>query len=91
MFIEPLGYDSVEMAWCFALFKNEVTRRMPEIKKWELIIARDIVQSHLYFKIAKHDKTSPIFSVDQEPVRRSFTWFFAEDKVRRSQKIVQNL
>ncbi|GFV84175.1 hypothetical protein TNCV_3038361 [Trichonephila clavipes] len=23
-----------------------------------------------------HDKTSPIFYVDQEPVRRSFTWFF---------------
>ncbi|GFT86275.1 hypothetical protein TNCV_3258141 [Trichonephila clavipes] len=22
-----------------------------------------------------HDKTSPIFSVDKEPVRRSFTWF----------------
>ncbi|GFW72536.1 hypothetical protein TNCV_3797641 [Trichonephila clavipes] len=23
-----------------------------------------------------HDKTSPIFSIDQEPVRRLFTWFF---------------
>ncbi|GFW40949.1 hypothetical protein TNCV_4369971 [Trichonephila clavipes] len=34
-----------------------------------------------------NDKTSRIFSVDQEPVRRSFTWFFVSSPESKSKSL----
>ncbi|GFT47336.1 c-Maf-inducing protein [Trichonephila clavipes] len=34
-----------------------------------------------------HDKMCPIFSVDQEPVRRSFTWFFVSSLESKSKSL----